>query len=71
MDVAGYVNVTPPKHNLVNVDCDEAPKLDAGYVKALNRRALALEELEKYEESLQGGFFSMSSTIELTPLYVM
>ena len=67
MDVAGYMNMTPPQHDLVIVDCDEALKLDAGYVKALNRRALALEGLEKYEESLRGGlFFPNTFTVELT-----
>ena len=46
--------MTPPKHELVVHDCDEALKLDSKYVKALNRRALALEGLERYEEALRG-----------------
>ena len=50
----GYVNMSPPKHDLVVLDCDEALKLDANYVKALNRRAIALEGLERYEESVRG-----------------
>jgi len=50
---ACYVNMTPPKHDLVINDCDEALKLDPKYVKALNRRGLALEGLEKYQEALR------------------
>ncbi|KAI0065168.1 mitochondrial outer membrane translocase receptor TOM70, partial [Artomyces pyxidatus] len=50
---ACYVNMTPPKHELVVEDCDAALKLDSHYVKALNRRATALEALERYEESLR------------------
>ncbi|EGN97602.1 hypothetical protein SERLA73DRAFT_92775 [Serpula lacrymans var. lacrymans S7.3] len=50
---ACYVNMSPPKHELVVHDCDEALKLDSNYVKALNRRAIALEGLERYEESLR------------------
>jgi len=46
--------MTPPKHELVVQDCDEAIKLDAKYVKALNRRAIALESLERYQEALRG-----------------
>lgn len=44
----------PPKYDLVLQDCDEALKLDAKYVKALNRRAAALEGLERYKEALRG-----------------
>jgi tetratricopeptide (TPR) repeat protein len=50
----GYMNMTPPKYEQVVEDCDEALKLDANYVKALNRRANALEALERYEEALRG-----------------
>ncbi|EDR02496.1 mitochondrial outer membrane translocase receptor TOM70 [Laccaria bicolor S238N-H82] len=50
---ACYVNMSPPKHDLVVLDCDEALKLDANYVKALNRRAIALEGLERYEEAVR------------------
>ncbi|RDB21749.1 Mitochondrial import receptor subunit tom70 [Hypsizygus marmoreus] len=50
---ACYVNMTPPQHELVISDCDEALKLDSNYVKALNRRGNALESLERYEEALR------------------
>ncbi|KAF8057562.1 ADP/ATP carrier receptor [Lyophyllum atratum] len=49
---ACYVNMQPPQHALVVEDCDAALKLDSNYVKALNRRAIALEGLERYEEAL-------------------
>jgi hypothetical protein len=50
----GYVNMSPPKYDLVVEDCDEALKLDIMYIKALNRRAAALEALGRYQESLRG-----------------
>ncbi|KAF8574467.1 TPR-like protein [Ramaria rubella] len=50
---ACYVNMSPPKHDLVVKDCDEALKLDAMYVKALNRRAAALEALNRHHEALR------------------
>ena len=51
---ACYVSMEPPQHEKVVEDCDEALKLDSRYVKALNRRATALEALERYEDALRG-----------------
>lgn len=45
--------MSPPKHDLVVADCDAALALDRNYVKALNRRAGALEQLKRYEEALR------------------
>ena len=53
---ACYVSMEPPQHEKVVADCDEALKLDARYVKALNRRATALEALESYESALRGAY---------------
>jgi len=50
---ACYINMSPPEYEKVVADCDEALKLDASYVKALNRRATALEALDKSEEALR------------------
>lgn len=44
----------PPKHELVVEDCNAALALDSSYIKALNRRATALEGLNRYEEALRG-----------------
>lgn len=51
---ACYVNMSPPQYERVVEDCDAALKMDMNYVKALNRRAAALEGLERYEEALRG-----------------
>jgi import receptor subunit TOM70 len=53
---ACYVSMEPPQHEKVVADCDEALKLDVRYVKALNRRATALEALERYEDALRGAY---------------
>ncbi|RDX45750.1 ADP/ATP carrier receptor [Lentinus brumalis] len=50
---ACYVNLNPPQHEKVVEDCDAALALDKKYLKALNRRATALEALERYEEALR------------------
>ncbi|RPD58165.1 ADP/ATP carrier receptor [Lentinus tigrinus ALCF2SS1-7] len=50
---ACYVNLNPPQHDKVVEDCDAALALDKKYLKALNRRATALEALERYEEALR------------------
>ncbi|KAI0702378.1 ADP/ATP carrier receptor [Cerioporus squamosus] len=50
---ACYVNLNPPQHEKVVEDCDSALALDKKYLKALNRRATALEALERYEEALR------------------
>ncbi|KAJ2913263.1 hypothetical protein MD484_g7151, partial [Candolleomyces efflorescens] len=50
---ACYVNFTPPDHENVVKDCDEALALDPHYVKALNRRAVGLEGLARLEEALR------------------
>jgi import receptor subunit TOM70 len=48
------MNINPTNFELVVGDCDEAIALDKNYIKALNRRAVALESLERYEDSLRG-----------------
>lgn len=46
--------MTPPQYEKVVEDCDKALALDKKYVKALNRRATALEALERYQDALRG-----------------
>ncbi|EMD35737.1 hypothetical protein CERSUDRAFT_115692 [Gelatoporia subvermispora B] len=50
---ACYVNMAPPQYEKVLEDCNEALRLDTSYVKALNRRATALEALDRSEEALR------------------
>ncbi|KIK92672.1 hypothetical protein PAXRUDRAFT_146797 [Paxillus rubicundulus Ve08.2h10] len=50
---ACFVNMSPPQFERVVADCDDALRQDPNYVKALNRRANALESLARYEESLR------------------
>ncbi|KAF9221146.1 ADP ATP carrier receptor [Gyrodon lividus] len=50
---ACYMNMSPPQFERVVADCDDALRQDPNYVKALNRRANALESLTRYEEALR------------------
>ncbi|TDL16794.1 TPR-like protein [Rickenella mellea] len=50
---ACYANSPQPDHEKTVANCDEALKLDPMYVKALNRRAGALEKLGKLTEALR------------------
>ncbi|KAF9018353.1 ADP ATP carrier receptor [Hymenopellis radicata] len=50
---ACYMNLSPPKYELVVADCDKALELDTHYLKAMNRRATALEALQRYQEALR------------------
>lgn len=52
----GYNNMK--KYELSIKDCDAALKLDEGYIKALNRRATAKEELD----DLRGALLGMQQT---------
>ena len=45
--------MTPPKFDLVVEDCNTALSFDKKYLKALNRRAMAYEGLEKWEDALR------------------
>ena len=50
----GYMNMKPPQYELIIGDCDKAISLNKDYVKAINRRANALEALDRLEEALRG-----------------
>ncbi|KAF5319187.1 hypothetical protein D9619_008768 [Psilocybe cf. subviscida] len=50
---ACYINMTPPNYDLVVEDCNAALNLDAKYLKALNRRAIALEGQNNLFEALR------------------
>ena len=64
--MTGYVNMTPPNYELVIQDCDAALALEKNYVKALNRRATALEKLGRNEEALRGSPSSHALSLSLT-----
>ena len=46
--------MSPPIHERVVADCDDALRQDPNHIKALNRCTGALESLHRYEESLRG-----------------
>jgi len=48
------MNMLPPQLESVVKDCDSALALDKKYIKALNRRANALEKMGRNEEALLG-----------------
>jgi len=62
----GYMNMKPPKFDLIIEDCDKAIALNKDYVKAINRRANALEALDRLEEALRG---QLTTTVTL-PLLI-
>jgi len=51
-----------PDYDKVDDDCNAALAVDKNYVKALNRRATALEKLQRYEEALRGSSGFVCST---------
>nr|XP_019050831.1 mitochondrial outer membrane 72K protein [Kwoniella bestiolae CBS 10118]OCF29761.1 mitochondrial outer membrane 72K protein [Kwoniella bestiolae CBS 10118] len=59
---ACYTNFSPPEYARCVADCDEALKLDKTYVKALKRRATALENLGRDEEAVRD--FTATTIIE-------
>ncbi|KAK8850687.1 hypothetical protein IAR55_004607 [Kwoniella newhampshirensis] len=59
---ACYTNFSPPEYAKCVADCDEALKLDRTYVKALKRRATALENLGRDEEAVRD--FTATTIIE-------
>ncbi|GFZ51338.1 72 kDa mitochondrial outer membrane protein [Saitozyma sp. JCM 24511] len=59
---ACYTNFSPPEYEKCVADCDEALKLDHTYVKALKRRATALENLGRDEEAVRD--FTATTIIE-------
>jgi import receptor subunit TOM70 len=54
------MNMKPPQFDLIIDDCDKAIALNKDYVKAINRRANALEALDRLEEALRGWFTAFS-----------
>jgi import receptor subunit TOM70 len=62
----GYMNMKPPKFELIIEDCDKAVSLNKDYVKAINRRANALEALDRLEEALRGQSAALVTPPRLT-----
>ena len=62
----GYMNMKPPKLDLIIEDCDKAISLNKDYVKAINRRASALEALDRLEEALRGWSTALVTLPHLT-----
>ena len=63
----GYTNMKPPKFELIIQDCDKAISLNKDYVKAINRRASALEAVDRLEEALRGLLTAFVIPPPLTP----
>ncbi|WRT70870.1 uncharacterized protein IL334_007869 [Kwoniella shivajii] len=59
---ACFTNFSPPEYAKCVADCDAALKLDKTYVKALKRRATALENLGRDEEAVRD--FTATTIIE-------
>ena len=60
------MSMKPPKLDLTIEDCDKAIALNKDYVKAINRRASALEALDRTEEALRGRFITFITQPRLT-----
>ena len=54
------MNMKPPKFEFIIEDCNKAISLNKDYVKAINRRANALEALDRLEEALRGQLIPVS-----------
>ena len=48
-------------------DCDQALALDKNYLKALNRRATALEALDRLEDALRGEHIILDERLYCRP----
>jgi len=62
----GYMNMKPPMFELIIEDCDKAVSLNKDYVKAINRRANALEAVDRLEEALRGRLTAFVTPPRLT-----
>ncbi|KAG6918108.1 hypothetical protein DXG01_016562 [Tephrocybe rancida] len=56
---ACYLKMTPQIPQLAVEDCDEAIKIDANYVKAINRRGIAYEALGRFN-------FTITASLDVT-----